>query len=184
MLVVVGYFFKSPFRLIRQYDQEHPESPVGPYGEIDFYTFQKILHAFSIPTEWSICELGSGRGRLGFWLVMVHGQNKVVCIERHPMMAARAARVQNHFAIPNLEFVCGDWQEEDLSSYDLIYLYALSEDDLTPLAEPLARLKKGTHIITIGWWLGEYLPDRFFLKNKSPCSFEWGKSFAYLQKVL
>jgi hypothetical protein len=61
MLVLLQYFWKSPYRCIRQYDEKHPFYEIGPYGETSFRTLDAIFTAFSIPKEACVAEIGSGR---------------------------------------------------------------------------------------------------------------------------
>jgi len=185
MSALLLYFFKSPYRLVRLYDEAHPENPLGPYGETDFYFFDTILSEFAISKEKTIAELGSGRGRLCFWLSMVRGQAKVYGVEQHPILFERAERARRSFRIENVLFIEADWQSLPFSDVDLIYLYLPIEkdEDLLELGKKVCRLWPKTQIITIGWWFGEVM-DKVVLEKKTTVRFDWGTTEAYLQRFI
>jgi hypothetical protein len=185
MLVLLQYFWKSPYRCIRQYDEQHPFKEIGPYGETSFGTFEAILTAFSIPKELGIAELGSGRGRLCFWLRMVRNQRYVLGVEAFPLFVHRAQRVQRWFKVHDLEFLSGNWNDAAFNGIDVIYIYgsALEDGEIKKLAQRLAMLPSGTKIITISYWLDEYFEGHFRREMKTPVTFVWGETEAYLQTV-
>ena len=186
MLILGQYFFKSPYKIIRNYDENHRKHPLGPYGETDFRVLEQLLRAFDISDTASIADLGSGRGRIGFFLRCVRGQKKVLAVEYHPLMVERAERVRRWLHIHHLSFVHGDWEKVGLESADVIYLYGIVVDKEASmkLTRHLSQLPEGTKIITISSWLGETLPGSFCLEKKLPVCFEWGKTDAFLQTVI
>lgn len=179
------YFFQSPFRIIRIFDEVHPDSPIGPYGETDFRAFEKLLDGFKIPTTATVADLGSGRGRLCFWLRYVRKQSRVIGIERQRLMVERATRLQRWFAVDNLSFELGDWEKRPLDGVDVCYLYgpAMTDERILTAATRLQRLPAGSKIITVSAWLGEVMPHRFELVKTLPIRFPWGKTEAFLQTV-
>lgn len=186
MATLMLYFWKSPYRMVRLHDEANPENPLGPYGETDFYLFDMLLRKFDIEEEKTIAELGSGRGRLCFWLSMVRKQAKVYGVEQHPTMVERADRVRKKFGIENVHFIEAAWQHLSFSDVDVAYLYVPveSDEELFELGEKMRSLQSGTQIITIGWWFGEVMPDRFELENRMRVRFDWGTTEAYLQRIV
>ncbi len=178
------YFFQSPFRLIRVFDELHPERPIGPYGETDFRAFDKLLDGFKIPRDVTVADLGSGRGRLCFWLRCVRKQARVIGMERQRLMAERSSRLQQFFKVKNLSFEVGDWEKASFEGVDLCYLYgpAMTDERILHAATRLQHLPVGTKIITISGWLGEVMPHRFELLQTLPIRFPWGKTEAFLQR--
>jgi hypothetical protein len=179
------YFFQSPFRLIRKFDENHPDQAIGPYGETDFRAFEKLLDGFSIPKTATLADLGSGRGRLCFWLSCVRGQSHVVGVEREIVMVERALSIRHRFNVKQLSFQFGDWEKVHLDEIDVFYLYgpAMSDERIVRAAAKLQKLPVGTKIITVSAWLGEVMPDRFQLVKTLPIRFPWGKTEAFLQMV-
>jgi hypothetical protein len=178
-LLIIQYFFKSPYTLIREYDEKHPMAPVGPYGETDFFEFDRLLTSFEISPQAVVADLGSGRGRLAFFLKLVRGQSRVVAYEYLPIMVQRAKWVQKVLSVRDISFHHEDWHEANFAGVDVLYLYSLFPG--LPIAKKLAMLPKTTKIITIGSWLGSDLPDSFQLIKKVPIRFVWGTTEAYLQ---
>ena len=186
MLCLFQYFWQSPFRMIRRHDEKNPDNPLGPYGETDFYLFDTLLHRFRISRDLTFAELGSGRSRLAMWLAMVRGQAKVYAVEQYGPMVERAKRVKRWLGVKNVEFVQANWEELAFSDVDLFYLYlpVESDDQLREVGKTTCRLKSGTRIITIGWWFGEVMPEKFMLEGKTKIRFDWGPTEAYLQTIL
>ena len=186
LLVMAQYFFQSPFRMVRVVDEQHPGQPIGPYGETDFCTLSRLFDEFDIPRSASVADLGSGRGRTGFFLRLVRGHKHVLGIEQLSSMVERANRVRRWLRIDGLLYVQGDWTSMPLDGIDVIYLYGLILDEKSSLraANHLAALKPGTSIITVSSWLGETLPDRFKLIRRVPVRFDWGATEAFFQTVV
>jgi SAM-dependent methyltransferase len=186
MLILGQYFFKSPHRIVRHFDEHHPSCHIGPYGETDFRTMARILDEWDIPPSASVADLGAGRGRLSLFLRLVRHHRFVLGLEYLPLMVHRAERVCRWLRILNLTFQQGDWREISLDGIDVVYLYGfVAETEAEKqLVRHLALLKEGTRIITISSWLGETMPNSFRLEKILPVSFEWGETQAYLQTVL
>jgi SAM-dependent methyltransferase len=173
------YFFKSPYTMCREYDERHPKTPVGPYGETDFQALDSICTAFKISPNDTVADLGSGRGRLTFFLKLVRQQKEVFAFEQVPLMVQRAKKIQRLLSIEDVHFHHEDWREASFAGIDTIYLYSLSLNDQA--IKKLATLPKSTKIITIGSWLGEDFPDLFHLEKRTHVHFMWGKTEAFLQ---
>ena len=184
-LVLAQYFFKSPHKIIFEYDETHHNHQIGPYGETDFRVMEKLLKGFSIDPTDSIADLGAGRGRLGFFLRIVRGQRNVLALEYCPLMVQRAERVRRWLHVRDLSFIQGDWMQTPLDDIDVVYLYGfvIEAEASKKLVRRLSLLKEGTRIITISTWLGESMPGSFRLEKKLPVHFEWGETEAFLQTV-
>jgi hypothetical protein len=113
MLLLTFYFFLSPYQIVRKYDESHPESPVGPYGETSFREFDRICTLFSIPTSATIIELGAGRGRLAFFLALVRRQKRVVAYEQIEKFVQYANFVKRYLKIGNLFFKQQSWHRKN-----------------------------------------------------------------------
>ena len=186
LLIMGQYFFQSPFRMVRLYNESHPDRPIGPYGETDFHTLSRLFDDLAVSPAASVADLGSGRGRTGLFLRLVRGHRWVLGIEWLSHMVERASRVRRWLGIDGLSYVHGDWTSMPLDGIDVIYLYDLILDEQASFraATHLAALKPGTSIITVSSWLGETLPGRFQLIRKVPVRFDWGKTEAFLQTVV
>jgi hypothetical protein len=179
VLIVIQYFFKSPYTLVREYDEEHPNDLIGPYGETDFQVFDSMFTAFDISSKEAVADLGSGRGRLAVFLRLVRHQRHVVAYEKLPIFVRRARWVQKILAVSGISFHQEDWHEADLNNIDVVYYYNLPPG--LGSAKKLASLPATTKIITIGSWLEDELPGAFHLVKKIPIRFIWGTTEAFLQ---
>lgn len=186
ILILGQYFFTSPYRIIRTFDERHQNHQIGPYGETDFRMMERLFSAFAIPTSASVADLGAGRGRVSFFLRLVRGQKRVVAIEYHPLMVERAEWVRKFLRIQDLSFLQGDWAKVPLEGIDVVYLYGLVVDEEASrrLTQHLSHLPEGTKIITISTHLGESMPKSFRLEKKRTVRFEWGETEAFLQTVV
>ena len=186
MLLVSQYFFKSPYKIVRNFDEKHRKHQIGPYGETDFQMLERLLDAFSIPQSACIADLGAGRGRVSFFLSLVRRQKKVVGVEFHPLMIERAENVRRLLKVHSLSFIHADWTKVPLEGIDVVYMYGLVVDEKASLkvTRHLSLLEEGTQIITISTWLGEIMPSSFRLEKKLPVRFEWGETEAFLQTVV
>lgn len=185
-LTIFGfYFFQNPFGLIRKFGEKHPEKQVGAYGETEFSSMEKILNEFNISRDLVFADLGSGRGRLSFWLRLVRGQKYVIGVEQFPLFVERAKKIQNWFTISNLHFLNGLWDEISLQGAEVVYLYgsALEPDVIGSLAKRLLTLPRGTKVITTSYSLDEFFPGKFKLEAKTKARFIWGNAYVYLQSV-
>jgi len=171
--------------MLRIFDEQHPQTPLGPYGETSFRVFDSILREFSIPDTISIADLGCGRGRLCFWLTLVRKQATVIGLEKFPEFVHRAVRVQKWLRLPQVRFIQNDWEALPLKGIDLVYLYGFTkeEHELRRLAQRLASLPGGTKIISVGFSLEDLLPGTFNLEQKREISFIWGTTEVFLQSV-
>lgn len=185
LAIFFNYFFQNPFGLIRKYDEKHPENPVGPYGETEFSAMEKILDAFCISRDLSIADMGSGRGRLCFWLRLVRGQKSVVGVDQLPLFVERAKKMQRWFGISNIRFLNERWEKVALEGVDVVYLYgsALDDEVIEILAKNILTLPRGTKVITTSYWLGEFFPEKFQLEGKTRARFIWGTGDVYLQSI-
>lgn len=181
---LLWYFFRSPYRMLNQFDEDNPGQALGPYGETDFRTFEKILQSFEISKDVAIADLGAGRVRLCFWLALFRKQKTVIAIEPFAIFVERARRLQQWFSVPNLTIVHESVEGASLQGIDVVYAYTLEPGRQHILADTLSLLPKGTRIITIGTHLHELKPESYTLERSLPVHFVWGDTEAYLQKVL
>lgn len=186
-LVLLLYFFKSPYRIARKL---YPSS--GPYGETPFSVMDKIIEGsgvlardFSAGRIKKVLELGCGRGRLSFWFYLVKGSN-VEAVDINRLFIKRAQKIAHMCSVP-VHFRKYSCFDQSLSfTADLVYCYILhfSHEELDLLAQRLVQSKTSGYIITISFWFGEIKPQRFELIDTVDIDFVWGSTQAYVQKVL
>lgn len=179
LALLLSYFFKSPYRIAREYNDDEP------YGETPLTTLDKILKACPLgPTDVAY-ELGSGRGRACLWLALYKGYT-TIGVEYIPTFVTRAQKIAAYFGIKNVKFLREDILKTNLHAATWIYLFgsALPDDTITKLYHRLEKLKPGTRIITISYPLTAYCSnDHITLKQTLDVEFAWGKTQAFIHVV-
>ncbi len=177
--LLLRYFFKSPYRIGREYKSSEP------YGETPLVTLDTILSHCPIGPDDVAFELGCGRARACFWLSLYKGY-KTVGIEYIPAFVERAEQLAKFYDVKNIEFRLGDILTADLSEATWIYLFgsALPDETITKLTKRLEKLKPGTKIITISYPLSAYTSNDIIKVNQTlDVSFPWGETQAFIQEV-
>ncbi len=174
--LLMSYFWKSPYRIAREFDAQ-------PYGETPLVTMEKIARMAHITEEDIVLELGSGRGRCVFWLAFFI-RCRVIGIEYNPVLVAKAKELQARFQVPNVDFIIQDMFTASFKEATVIYLYGilLSDSEIQKLCVAFSKLKRDVRIITISYSLQEYCPEVFRVIDSCDVSFPWGTTKAYLHK--
>src|SRR5437016_1511814 len=85
------YLFNSPYRISKRFLQEKGVSNIYAYGETPIATMEKIVQECSITKDDHFFELGSGRGRVCFWLGTVL-KCEVTGVDNVPEFIERASK--------------------------------------------------------------------------------------------
>lgn len=185
LTLLMSYFFKSPYRISRQFEEKRSNGEVAPYGETPLSIMQTLVDAASISSHDIVYELGCGRGRTCFWLASWIGC-KTVGIEYNPVFVDKAKAVARLYRLPHIEFCCEDMFKSSFLDATVIYLYGtcLSDEEIEKLLKKLEKVAVGTTIITISYSLLDYTKDaRFELVDTIEVEFPWGTTEAYIQKI-
>ncbi len=177
--LLLSYFFKSPYRIGREYN------PDEPYGETPLATLDAIIKHCPVRPDDVVYELGSGRGRACFWLALVKGY-KTVGVEYIPTFVTRAQKIATFFGVKNITFQHADLLSCDLSQASWIYLFgsALPDPSIAKLAKRLEKQKAGTKVITISYPLTAYTKsEKIVLENTIDVDFSWGKTQAFIHVI-
>ncbi len=193
-LILLSYFWISPYRLIRRHDEEGKEQSYGPYGETPFKTLDTILDRFAIPTDFAFIDAGSGRGRTLLWLSLIRKQRKVIGVEPFQPFNEKLQRVLGITGITSIEVSNRDvfsFIQELLDkgvldfSQTVLYLYmsALPDEECVRLGALLSQCP-GLHIVSVSFWLGEYgAAAHMRLLCRREFSFPWGSGEVFYQQV-
>jgi SAM-dependent methyltransferase len=176
-----AYLYKNAYRINKEFILKRGGENPYTYGETPLTTFDKIARECQLLSSDSVIELGCGTGRTSFWLatfVKCH----VKAIDYVPQFIERANRVKNLFQLKNLQFVCEDFMESELSQASCIYLYGtcLTESQIKQLIQRFSTLPLGTRIISVSFSLTEYHPSLFSLRKTFVATFFWGKTEVFL----
>lgn len=177
-------FWTNPFRLCRLYREQklkEGEKDVEhyTYGETPLTTMEKIVKAFNIPKGSKWLEMGSGRGRLPFFLSQVMGM-RVTGVENVPPLYEISIKAYRMFKPHDVEFLLEDFFLTSFAGYDVIYLFGttLSEEKVEFLTKRFMETKKGTKVITVSFPLDV---KGFEVMSVIPCRFDFGETDVYLQ---
>lgn len=185
MGILFSFFFKSPYRLSREYAEQLKIPALEVYGETPLPTMEKIAKEAEISANDVVYELGSGRGRCSFWLVsFIHC--RVVGVEIIAPFVHVANEIKKRYREEKTSFILANMFEVDLTPATVIYLYGtlLSDEEIKAIAKKFSKLHKGTKIITISYPLQEYYSVPCFELIKCfEVEFPWGTTTAYVQKV-
>lgn len=178
--LLLSYFFKSPYRIAREYNDTEP------YGETPLTTLDAIVQHCPIGPHDIAYELGSGRGRACFWLALYKGYN-TVGVEYIPTFVVKAQKLAQFFGIKTIEFRAEDILTTNLKNATWIYLFgsALPDVSIIKLCSRLEKLKPGTKIITISYPLTAYTSSKkIALKSTLDLEFSWGTTQVYFHSIV
>lgn len=185
------YFFRSyfqinPYRECRHFFKNAPEEIQYSYGETWASSISQWVYFLPITSEDVFYELGSGTGRISFWIQILSGC-RVIAIEKVPLFIQKAKAIQQKMQNQRIEFINQDILEVDYSTATCIYFYGTSFSDemILALLKKWETLKAGTRIITTSFELNEYLEKPSYrLVRTFQEKYPWGKCDVYLQEKL
>lgn len=179
------YLFHSPYKISKRFLMKKKEADVYAYGETPLTSLRIIATECNIGKNDCVFELGSGRGRVSFWLSCFLNCS-VVGIEYIPEFVERANLIVRRLKLPKIEFRQEDMLKADLKGATVCYLYGTCLDDslIEKLTENFAKLPTGTKIITVSYPLTEYANnDKFAVMKRFKVQYPWGEADVYLQIV-
>lgn len=182
--VLILSFWYNPFRLCRLYKEERlrkGEKDVEhyTYGETPLTVMDQIVQKFQIKPGDHLLEMGSGRGRLSFFLSQVIGC-QVTGVENVPQLYQISLKALHFFKPPHVKFLLEDFFLTSFDGYDAIYLFGttLSEEKVEILTRKFSEVKKGTKIVTVSFPLPS---PHFEIMHVISCRFDFGYADVYLQ---
>lgn len=182
--VLLLSFWDSPFRLCRVYREEREKKGEQDldnytYGETPITSMDKMVKAFQIEKHHHILEMGSGRGRLAFFLSQIVGC-KVTGVENVPALYQISQKAYQLFKPKNVDFLLEDFFLTQVNHFDVIYLFGttLSDEKLDILTKRFEECPKGTKIITISYPLHS---SQFEVTSVITARFDFGETECYLQ---
>lgn len=173
------YFFENPFSISKRFHRLREDPEVYVYGETPITTFEKIAKEANIKHHDVVYELGSGRGRIAFWLSS-YLDCKTVGIEEIPDFVLKANQVIKKQGIQNLSFIGDNFLNVDFKPGNIFYLYGtcLDEETIEALTK---KFKKGDKVISVSYPLTDY-SNRFKILKQFPAKFTWGYGDVYIQE--
>ena len=184
LLVLLSYFWKSPYRIARQEAQRQNIPSLEPYGETPLTTMAVIAQAAGITQADCVYELGCGRGRSAIWLACFIGC-KVVGIDAIERFIQTAQWVVGLLCIPNITFRFEDFRKSTFPGATVLYLFGsqLQDDEILSLVAAIRRERRALKIITISFSLVEYMKaDEFVSVKECEVQFPWGMTSCYIHE--
>ena len=182
IVLVLSYFFKSPYRIVREWDETHDDT-IGPYGELPLSEMERIYSLLLKDKEIRIFyDFGSGRGRLTLWAALCMGWTSYA-VEIVPLFCKKLDWLIRCFKIRNLHSVLGAYSSISLKACDLVLinpgeLEALQEEKMM---SALSSLKAGSYILSIGFTLPS---SSYEVVGMMPLRCSWGDDYAVLQRKI
>lgn len=168
--------------------------PSFTYGEIDYDTFETILHLVDPKPKEVFYDLGCGVGKPVFEAALLEPFSKCVGIEIIPELYNQCLIIQKRFNtiikpllsqenIPNISFIKGDFMKQSFSKVDVIYssTTCFLQETLQNLTTKIeSEMKKGSRIIT----LRPLESDNLYLLWTSFKKMSWGEASVYVYKIM
>ena len=172
------YFWKSPYRISKQFLEYMGEKDVYQYGETPLETMDLIARTARLTPEDVVFELGSGRGRTAFFLHHFYGC-RVKAFERIGLFVRKAKQIAKRYAL-NVHFSRKDFLNASFKQATFIYLYGtcLGDEIIYKLVD---RLDTDALIATVSYPLSDY-NSRFQVEKKITAKYPWGETEVYFQR--
>lgn len=181
-----AYLGQNPYQMCKRYlKQSHCHEDFG-YGETWLTQFLPRMYQLGIKPTDTFFEVGSGTGRLCFWVHLL-SRCQVVGIETVPAFVKKATDIKNKLGLHQMEFREEDCLETDYSKANWIYFYGTSFHDefIEKLLLKWRDLPRGTQIISTSFALNEYLDyPEYFVWETFKMKYPWGTTHLYIQQKI
>jgi hypothetical protein len=161
-----GVGFVATFVLPSRPAFAEPEAPIDvPYVPTSHATVAGMLDVAGVGPRDVVYDLGSGDGRIPIAAARRGARAVGIDIDQRRVDEARANAAQAGVA-DRVQFIRGDLFEQDLSKATVITLYLLPRLNLR-LRPTLLALEPGTRIVSHGFDMGDWTPDRTITAGNS-----------------
>lgn len=153
------------------------------YGETPWISIYKILKEIEIKQNDIFYDLGSGNGRVVFF-VNIYFKIKSIGIELIPTFVKYSREIAEELNLKNVFFIEDNWLEQDISNGTIFFITGTCYDDfiLFKSQEKIKKeLKKGSIIISLS---NPLYCESLKLLNTKKLPFSWGKSTVYIYEKI
>lgn len=181
-----SYFYQNPYRICRDFFSDQPHEIKYSYGETWVSNMSRWVHFLPITSQDVLYELGSGTGRVSFWIQILSGC-QVKAIEKVSTFNQKALSIKEKTKNKRIEFLEEDILDVDYSDATLIYFYgtSFSDDFIQKLLKKWENLKPKTRVVTTSFSLNEYLKEpKYRLIRSFKEKYPWGVCDVYLQEKI
>ena len=103
-LLLFFYLFKNPFRVSQYFLASKEEKEIYTYGETPLSVIEEVAKRTKINPKDCVFELGSGRGRVCFWLeAFLHC--RVIGVDNVPQFIQIAEKVRSKRHLDRISFL-------------------------------------------------------------------------------
>lgn len=175
------YLFINPYRIHKQFLMERGSGDLYSYGESYLTSFAQAMQAARVSADDHFVELGSARGRNGFWLQSFVGCH-ILGIEQVPFFVEQACSVVKQRKLQKISFQQGDFLESDLSQATLVYVDAtlMENEEIVRLLPRLEKMAPGSRVVGVNLSLvaeqGEGQGEKWSRIDRLELPFLWGVS--------
>ncbi|GEN11741.1 Methyltransferase domain-containing protein [Myxococcus fulvus] len=136
-------------------------APEVPYVPTPEPTVEGMLSLAGVKPGDVVYDLGSGDGRIVISAVRNHGASRAVGVDINPERVKEAQDNARRASVEDqVEFRQGDLFDADLSGATVVTLYLLPTVNERLKPKLLAELKPGTRIVSHGFDMGDWAPER------------------------
>lgn len=179
LIIFCQSIFKNPYRILRRFKNSNPVADPGDvYGETPLRLLKIFTKKFGLTSDDVFYDLGSGLGRVSFWVHHFARCKKVIGIERIPQFVRLATQLQRYFFFNRLSFVEGDFTTDfSLEEATFIYFYgtSYSSEVIYTAGTKLQSLRKGAVVVTVSFPLTDFI-EGFSSTEVLFGRFPWGKT--------
>ncbi|OGN61103.1 MAG: hypothetical protein A3F40_05155 [Chlamydiae bacterium RIFCSPHIGHO2_12_FULL_27_8] len=177
------YLFNNPYGISKKFLKNRDDSDIYQYGETSISAIKKIVLKCNILKENTFLELGSGRGRISFFLNYYTGC-RITAIEWIYKFYKISVFLKKIFNLKNIEFLNIDMFDYDFKNFDYIFIYGtcLKDFEILNLIEKFKRNKVTSKIITVSYPLKDY-DENFKIIEKFEIDLNFGKTDCFINQL-
>ncbi len=171
-----AYILDNPYRIARNYNDDH-----NYYGETPLTLIHRVLSEIGCSSNDCFYDIGSGRGRLCFFIEMMFGC-RVIGIELVDLFVKRAQTIVEKLSLKSL-FHEKDFKQCKFEGATIIYMYGtcMSVREIQALCNRFKGIEKRAKIISVSYPLSDYDKD-FEVFNKFKAVYPWGETVIYINQ--
>jgi len=172
------YYFKSPYKISKQYLESIGSDDLYQYGETPLKTIYQIASSANIKKTDHLFELGAGRGRTSFFLHHFF-KCQVTAIEQIDHFVKTGNEIAQKFS-QGVQFRCENFLQTNFDLATVIYLYGTCLQDKV-IYQLCNLIPEGVKVISVSYPLRDY-DRRFKVLKKIQAEYPWGRTEVYISK--
>ncbi|MEG0036927.1 MAG: hypothetical protein RSB82_03505 [Victivallaceae bacterium] len=179
LIIFIRSCFFNPYKEVKRARESSSNPDSGNvYGETPLILLKRLFETFGLTSEDVFCDLGSGLGRVSFWVYYFVKCKKVIGMERMERFVLFTSKVQRLFFASRLSFIRSDFTIDYPKEATFIYFYgtSYSSEIIRATAEKLKFLNKGAVVITASYPITDFLEEGFRCTKILYGRLPWGRT--------